>query len=74
MVVVDLTGVTFLDSSGIRALLTVRRIADEHGAALTVTGAHGIVRRVLTLTGLLGLLTDDETDSSPLNHGSAAPP
>jgi anti-anti-sigma factor len=74
MVVVDLTSVTFLDSSGIRALLTARRIAGEHGAALTVTGVHGIVRRVLTLTGLLGLLCDDETDGSPLNRGSAAPP
>ncbi len=60
-IVVDLTSVTFLDSSGIRALLTARRIAGEHGAALTVTGVHGIVHRVLTLTGLLDLLSDDET-------------
>jgi anti-anti-sigma factor len=69
-VVVDLTSVTFLDSSGIRALLTARRIASEHGAALQVTGVHGIVRRVLTLTGLLSMFTDDETEGSPLDCDS----
>jgi anti-sigma B factor antagonist len=51
-VVVDMTGVTFLDSSGIRAVLAARRIAGEHGAALRVAGVHGIVLEVLTVTGL----------------------
>jgi anti-sigma B factor antagonist len=52
-VVVDLSAVTFLASSGMRALQTAQRVADEYGAALTVRNARGIVLRVLTISGPL---------------------
>lgn len=51
-VVVDLSGVTFLDSSGISALIKERRLADEHGKLMRISGAEGTVRDVLQLTGV----------------------
>jgi anti-anti-sigma factor len=50
--VVDLTAVRFLDSSGIRALLDADRAAVEHGGRVTVVGANGSVRRALEVTGV----------------------
>jgi len=51
-VVVDLAEVAFLDSSGIASLLKGRRLADGLGKPYWVTGARGIVREVLDLTGV----------------------
>jgi anti-sigma B factor antagonist len=51
-VIVDLSGVTFMDSAGINALLKGRRSADDHGQRFRVNGATGIVRQVLDLTGV----------------------
>ena len=51
-VLLDLTGVRLLDSAGIRALLNARRLADTTGRRLRITGASGIVRNVLDLTGV----------------------
>jgi anti-anti-sigma factor len=51
-VVVDLSGVGFLDSSGIGELLRGRRSADEMGLAYRITGAAGIARRALEMTGV----------------------
>jgi anti-anti-sigma factor len=58
-VVVDLTTVTFLDSSGISVLLAGRRAADERGVTYRVAGAGGIVRKVLDLTGVWPLLSGE---------------
>lgn|SRR5262245_2983131 len=51
-VVVDLAGVTFLDSSGISVLLEGRRMADNSAKSYRVDGARGIVLQVLELTGV----------------------
>jgi anti-sigma B factor antagonist len=51
-VVVDLSQVTFLDSSGISALLRGRRLADEGAVAYRVIGAQGLVLTVLEMTGV----------------------
>jgi anti-sigma B factor antagonist len=50
--VVDLSGVTFIDSAGINALLKGRRAADEKGRAFRVTGPQGLVRELLDMTGV----------------------
>jgi anti-anti-sigma regulatory factor len=55
---VDLSGVSFLDSAGINALLKVRRWADANRRSARVTGAGGLVREVLELTGVLAHLSD----------------
>jgi anti-sigma B factor antagonist len=50
--VVDLSGVTFMDSSGISALLRGRRGADAYGKPYRIRGAVGTVQQVLDLTGV----------------------
>lgn len=51
-VVVDLSGVTFMDSSGISALLWGRRVADAAGKQYEVVGADGVARQILDVTGV----------------------
>lgn len=46
----DLSGVTFLDSSGIGALVSARRTCEDRGIEMVLVGASGSVRRVLALT------------------------
>lgn len=54
---VDLAAVTFLDATGITALIRGRNLATRHGGAYHVMNAHGSVRRVLDITDTLDLLT-----------------
>lgn len=55
---VDLAGVSFLDSTGIGALVGVRNHATTKACQMQLTGLQPAVRRVLTVTGLLdGFLT-----------------
>jgi anti-anti-sigma factor len=58
-VLVDLSAVRFLDSSGIALLLKGRRLADERGVAYRVVGAHRMVLRVLELSGVREHLCGD---------------
>lgn len=51
-VVVDLSGLDFLDSTGLSALIVARRRADRFGTRLGLAGARGAVRKVLEITGL----------------------
>jgi len=46
----DLTNVTFLDSTGISALLAGRRASEDAGTEMVLVGSHGNVRRVLQLS------------------------
>lgn len=57
-VVVDLSGLEFLDSSGIAALLSARSRILESGNGFELRGAAGIVQRVLEVTGLSFLLSE----------------
>jgi anti-anti-sigma factor len=61
LIVVDTGGVTFLDSSGLRALLEVQSRLDHDGIDLRLSKAPPNDRRLLRLTGtdtVLGLDTD----------------
>jgi anti-sigma B factor antagonist len=51
-VIVDLTNVTFLDSSGLEELLRTRRHAEAKKGQVALAGAEGPVRSVLELTRL----------------------
>lgn len=51
-IVLDLSGVTFMDSTGLKVLLTIQRRADLAGGSFAVAGASRSVRKILTLTGL----------------------
>ncbi len=58
-VVVDVAGLTFVDSTGLRAILAGREKLQAAGATLVLEGASGVVERVLDMTGLGGLLAGD---------------
>jgi len=51
-IVIDLEGVTFLDSSGLRSFVKLQEDTRPEGAALTLRGTPKNVRRVFDLTGL----------------------
>jgi anti-anti-sigma factor len=55
-VVLDLNGVTFIDSAGLRSLLTVFRELRAEGGAPTLAGVSHPVQRVLELSGLTALM------------------
>jgi anti-sigma B factor antagonist len=57
-VVVNLTELSFLDSTGIHALVTARRIANQHGVTMNLVNPRGMVRRALEITGVLQHLND----------------
>ncbi len=59
-VVLDLGEVTFIDSTGMRALLIVRESLTMEGRALRLADVTPEVRRLLDLVGLTGLLSGDE--------------
>ncbi len=53
---VDLSGCTFMDSTGINALLTAREHGAAHGVPLVVAAASPACRRVLEVCGVWDLL------------------
>ena len=55
-VVVDLSGLAFIDSSGLRALLLADALASEHGYELVLLPGQEPVQRVFEMTGALDVL------------------
>ena len=65
-VVIDLGGLTFIDSSGIRTLLDSKRRAEEHGVVLVVrVPQEGQVRQVFELTGVDRVLDGVDAGQPP---------
>ncbi len=52
VVIVDLSGVTFLDSTGLAALVTINNRARHDGAALIVARPQPRIRQLFHITGL----------------------
>jgi anti-sigma B factor antagonist len=58
----DMTGVKFLDSSGIQSLIRSREVAaQDFQSRVTVVAMSRLVQRVLDVTGLADVLADDGT-------------
>ena len=57
VVVVDLTGTTFLDCSGLRLLVRAAHRARERDGRLTVVCRHRLTLRLIDMGGLTDLLT-----------------
>jgi stage II sporulation protein AA (anti-sigma F factor antagonist) len=55
--VVDLAGVTFMDSSGLRVLVVARNALAGRGAGMVIAGANDQLRRLFEITGLTGVFT-----------------
>lgn len=58
-VVVDASGLTYIDSRGLAALVVARRRLVDQGRDIVLTGVSPNVRRVFAITGLDALLLDD---------------
>jgi anti-anti-sigma factor len=58
-VLVDLAGVTFIDSSGVATLIRAHRALASAGRTLRVRNAHGPVQRVLSMTGAFEYLAPE---------------
>jgi len=56
---VDAYGLTFIDSSGLKALLHARAAATDAGVAFRVSEPSPWLRRIAEITGLEDLLTDE---------------
>lgn len=56
---IDASGLNFIDSSGLRALLSAREQLDAAGASLRLTSISPAVERVLEMTGTRALLVAD---------------
>ena len=54
---IDLAGVTFMDSTGLSALVTIRNESVRLGKQLTLCNVPKQVRQILTITGLDSVLT-----------------
>ena len=64
-VVVDLTEVGFLDSTGLGALVAARTTAAERGASLPLVCTHQRILKLFTITGLDGVFhIYDSVDSA----------
>ena len=57
---IDVSGVTFVDSTGLGALVRLRNEAEQHGRRLDLVGVRPELRRVLDLTGLSEIFPDPE--------------
>jgi anti-sigma B factor antagonist len=50
--VIDVSGLDFCDSTGLGTILGGLRRMREGGGELTITGARGVVLRLLQITGI----------------------
>lgn len=71
-VVLDLTGVTFMDSTGLKVLLGIHRRAQLAGGSMAIAGATRPVRKVLSLTGLDQTFAVHDTVDDATGVGSPA--
>jgi anti-anti-sigma factor len=63
-VLVDLEGLSFLDSTGIGVLVAGWRLAGDTGKRLRIDKAHGMAREVLRITGVWSPLAGEEDGAS----------
>jgi anti-anti-sigma factor len=52
-ILVDITRLSFLDSSGLGAILRAQKICDEHGVGFMLTPGERNVQRVFEITGMV---------------------
>jgi anti-sigma B factor antagonist len=71
-VVVDLTGVAFMDSTGLGVLVRIRKLVHASQGSFALVCAEGPVRRLLTITGLVTVLGACSTLDEALASRSGA--
>jgi anti-anti-sigma factor len=74
-IIVDLTGVTLLDSSGIGALVSLLNQARSDGSSVGVICPHAPLRRVFEITGLRNAFVfGDDLDAVRAGLNATSPP
>jgi anti-sigma B factor antagonist len=63
-VIVDLTGVPYIETSGIATLIEALRIARHHAINFRLQGLSGAVRRLFEVTGVLALFAANDLRQS----------
>ena len=71
---VDMTGVSFIDSTGIAVLVRHYQRCVAHGGVLRVVATSYPVRRVLEVCGLEQMLTGHEPPGPPPDPDPISPP
>jgi anti-sigma B factor antagonist len=66
---IDLSAVTFMDSSGLHVLLATRQLAERRGGHVRLMHPTPSVMRVLKVTGVDGMF-EIETDDSAATGGT----
>lgn len=81
--VLDVARLRFCDSTGLWTMLELQRRAVAAGGCLRLAGVHGVLKRILTITGLAGAFSlDPDVPASlravssfvPATKPPAAPP
>ncbi|WP_168714013.1 STAS domain-containing protein [Streptomyces sp. A1136] len=72
--VLDVSAVTFCDSSGLSALVQLRRRALDAGGSVVLTGVPGHLRRLLEISGLGPVLLGDGGAEAERPGGPHGPP
>jgi anti-sigma B factor antagonist len=64
--IVDLTGVEFIDSTGLGALVAARTTAADRGGSLALVCTHQRIIKLFTITGLDGVFRIHDTVAAAL--------
>ncbi|GAA4219351.1 anti-anti-sigma factor [Streptosporangium album] len=72
--IVDLTDVTFCDSVGLSELVSALQHSEAVGTRFALSGVHGYLARVLTITGLRKTFEIHPGPEDALRQASAARP
>jgi len=64
-VVLDLAGVSFIDSAGMRAIIVIERLAGQHDLSLTVSPPPSAVTELLQVTGIADHVRLTPRDDQP---------
>ncbi|MFC7640350.1 STAS domain-containing protein [Streptosporangium lutulentum] len=71
--VLDLSGLTFCDSTGIKVFLALRTLIDERSGAIALTDLHPRLDKVFQMTGLGQLFAVYPARADALNLMRAQP-
>lgn len=69
-IIVDLTQLEFLDSTGLGAMIGAHKRAKEHGGRIRLVAQDGQILRLLRITGLLGVFSVYNTLDDALENNA----
>ncbi|WP_440100444.1 STAS domain-containing protein [Streptosporangium sp. H16] len=72
--VLDVARLRFCDSTGLWTMLELQRRAGAAGGCLRLAGVHGVLERILTITGLAGAFSLDPDVPASLRAVAASAP